>query len=65
MISEMTLCAEPETELREVMQVFSQQKLEVLPVVDDKQKVVGILTQNDLLQTILKISELEEKKFFS
>lgn len=65
MVSEMTLCAEPETELKEVMQVFSEQKLEVLPVVDDKQKVVGILTQNDLLQTMLKISELEEKKFFS
>ncbi|MGE3715111.1 MAG: HPP family protein [Simkaniaceae bacterium] len=64
MTASRTLCAEPETLLAEVMQVFAEQNLEVLPVVDEKQKVIGILTQNDLLQTMLKISKLEEKKFF-
>ena len=58
MTAEMTLCAEPDTELSELIQVFSEQKLEVIPIVDEKQKVVGILTQNDLLQTMLKISKL-------
>ncbi|NGX50488.1 MAG: Inosine-5'-monophosphate dehydrogenase [Chlamydiae bacterium] len=53
-----TLCAEPHTELSEVIQVFSVHKLEVLPVVDKERKVVGLLTQNELLHTMLKISKL-------
>jgi len=53
-----TLCADPHTELSEVIQVFSEHKLEVLPVVDKEQKIIGILTQNELLQTMLKIVKL-------
>jgi len=60
--AEKTLCAEPHTELSEVMQVFLELNLEVLPVVDEKQRIVGILTQNDLLQTMLKVSKLLPSK---
>lgn len=57
--AEQTLCAEPETELADIMKVFSDQAVEVVPVIDKKHNVVGILTQNELLQTMLKISNLK------
>ena len=57
--AEQTLCAEPETELADIMKVFSDQSVEVVPVLDKKHNVVGILTQNELLQTMLKISNLK------
>ena len=57
--AEQTLCAEPETELADIMKVFSDQAVEVVPVIDKKHNVVGILTQNELLQTMLKISSLK------
>ncbi len=57
--AEKTLCAEPETELADIIKVFLDQAVEVVPVIDKKHNVVGILTQNELLQTMLKISNLK------
>lgn len=53
-----TLCADPETELAEILDVFSNEKIEAVPIVDKKTKVIGILTQNDLIQTMIKITNL-------
>lgn len=54
-----TLCAEPETELSDILEVFSHEKIEAVPIVDKKEKIVGILTQNDLIQTMIKITNLK------
>lgn len=54
-----TLCADPETELSDILDVFSQEKIEAVPIVDKKEKVVGILTQSDLIQTMIKITNLK------
>ncbi|MDN3508873.1 MAG: CBS domain-containing protein [Candidatus Neptunochlamydia sp.] len=54
-----TLCADPETEFAEILDVFSAEKIEAVPIVDKKVKVVGILTQNDLIQTMIKITNLK------
>jgi len=54
-----TLCAEVDTEFSELIQVFSEKSLEAVPVMDETHQVVGILTQNDLLQTMIKISSLD------
>lgn len=54
-----TLCAEPETELLEILQVFRDQNVEAVPVVDKEERVVGILTQGELLQTMLKITNMK------
>lgn len=54
-----TLCADPETELAEILTVFSTEKIEAVPIVDKKAKVIGILTQNDLIQTMIKITNLK------
>lgn len=51
-----TLCADPETELSDILDVFSAEKIEAVPIVDKKEKIVGILTQNDLIQTMIKIT---------
>lgn len=59
--SDHTLCAAPDTDIVEVIKVFSNQKIEAVPVVDSKEKVVGILTQNELFQTILKMGHLFPK----
>lgn len=53
-----TLCAEPDTELGEIMHVFNDQAIEAVPVVNQSQHVVGMLTKNELLETILKITKL-------
>ena len=58
-----TLCAEPSTELSEVIQVFSNEKIEAVPVIDEQEKIVGILTQNELLQTMMKIATIDKKGF--
>ena len=55
-LSGRTLCVEPTTALEEVVEVFFNEKIEAVPVVDESDQVVGILTQNDLLKTIIKIS---------
>jgi CBS-domain-containing membrane protein len=56
-----TLCADPETELAEILEVFSKEKIEAVPIIDKKAKVVGILTQNDLIQTMIKITNLKPR----
>lgn len=57
-IAKKTICAEEKTNLQEVIQVFFDENLEAVPVLDDQQKVLGILSRNDLLQTMLKVSHL-------
>ncbi|MCB1106754.1 MAG: CBS domain-containing protein [Chlamydiia bacterium] len=59
MTASKTLCADPDTELGEIMKVFSDHTVEAIPVVDKAHQVVGMLTQNDLLQTMLKITHLK------
>lgn len=59
-VSKKTLCAEETTHFKEVIQVFFRENLEVVPILDDQQKIVGILTRNDLFQTMLKVSQLRD-----
>ncbi|MBF5058686.1 HPP family protein [Candidatus Neptunochlamydia vexilliferae] len=61
LVSEHTLCADPETEVSEAIQVFTDHSIEAVPVVDAKEKVVGILTQNELLQTMIKMTHIFPK----
>jgi len=57
-ISKETICADESTNLHEVIQVFFNENLEAVPILDNQQKVLGILSRNDLLQTMLKVSQL-------
>lgn len=42
-------CVRPETPLAEVVDTFLERKFGAVPVLDDKHRLVGILTQHDLL----------------
>lgn len=57
-VSKETLCADKSANLNEVIQVFFDKNLEAVPVVDEEQKVLGILSKNELLQTMIKVSHL-------
>ena len=57
-VSKETLCAEESANLHDVIQVFFDENLEAVPVVDEDQKVLGILSKNELLQTMMKVSHL-------
>ena len=57
-VSKETLCADQSTNLNEVIQVFFDENLDALPIVDDDHKVLGILSKNELLQTMIKVSHL-------
>jgi len=60
-IGERTLCADADTNLQEIIQVFFHESVEAVPIVDQDQKVIGMLSRNDLLYTILKISNLRDR----
>ena len=53
-----TLCASPNTHLNHVLLACFKEKIEAVPVIDEKHRVLGILMRTDLLRTMLKISEL-------
>ena len=57
-VSKETLCADEGTNLNEVIQVFFEENLDAVPIIDDEQKVLGILSKNELLQTMVKVSHL-------
>ncbi len=61
LVADRTLCADPDTAVAEAIQVFSDHKIEAVPVVDSKEKVVGILTQSELLQTMIKMTHIFPK----
>lgn len=54
-----TLCADSETDLQEVMQVFFKENIEAVPVINADQTVIGILSRTDLLKTMLKVSQIK------
>lgn len=57
-VSSETLCADEETHLQEVIQVFFDENLEAVPIVNQEHQVLGVLSRNDLFHTILKVSQL-------
>ncbi|WP_420422601.1 HPP family protein [Simkania sp.] len=58
LVSKETLCADESTNLNEVIQVFFDENLDAVPIIDDEHKVLGILSKNELLQTMIKVSHL-------
>ena len=61
-VSNKTVCADPETHIQEVIQVFFDENLEAVPIVDEQHRVVGVLSRNDLLKTMLKVSHIRPLK---
>ncbi len=53
------ICARPESEMGEVATVFMERREQVVPVVNERDELVGILTRGDLIRTIGKIADLD------
>ena len=46
------LTVTPRTDIRAAMQLMSDRKIRHLPVVDDQQRLVGMVTQSDLVRAL-------------
>jgi len=57
-VSNTTLCADPKTNIQDVIKVFFDENVEAVPIVDKHHRVVGVLSRNDLLKTMLKVSHI-------
>ncbi len=59
LIHQHVLTATPEAGLTEVVQVMLEHRIDSMPVVDHKGALVGIITQSDILRTVLNQAPLE------
>ena len=48
------ICVEPQTPLKEVIEILLKNRIERIPVVEDK-KMVGLITQRKILNAVLDI----------
>jgi|GEM_PF-3515273 len=60
-MTEEVLCADESTDVDLLAEVLFEEKIKFVPVIDEKKKVVGIVTRNDILRTVLKINALRFK----
>ena len=58
-MSHQVLVASPDTEMREVARVLFHERIGCMPIVDDAQLLVGIITRSDVLRTLLVEAPLE------
>lgn len=58
MISDV-LCAHPDTEIRLIADVMFKERIGALPIVDENEQVVGMLTRTDILRTVVNEAPLE------
>jgi CBS domain-containing protein len=49
------LISRPNTEISHIAQIFVEEKIGSMPIIDEKDKLVGILTRSDILRTLVKI----------
>lgn len=64
MIADLTSVSE-DTTIKEVLKILSRQRLVGLPVVDNEQKVIGIITESDIVKACLPdyYKELQNPSF--
>ena len=53
------LSASPDTEIREIARLFFQERIGAMPVVNDHDELVGILTRSDILRTLVNNAPFE------
>jgi acetoin utilization protein AcuB/CBS domain-containing protein len=59
-MSESPITITPETGLREAALLMIENKIGGLPVVDDQQRVLGIITESDMFEVLVQRLEAEE-----
>lgn len=58
-MTERVLCANPIAGIREIAHIFFDESIHSLPIVDDNDHVVGIITRSDVLNTVMKIDRIK------
>ena len=53
------LSATPDTEIRVIARVMFEERIGAMPLVNDQEKVVGILTRSDILRTVVNEAPFE------
>lgn len=53
------LTATPDTNIREVARVLFEARIGCMPIVDDEDQVVGIITRSDILRALIKHAPLD------
>ncbi len=55
------ITVKPETPLEEAARVMLEEKIGALPVVDDEGRLVGIVTQHDMLRLLVSVLQTQEQ----
>lgn len=53
--------ASDDTDVKEMAQLFFEKRVRMLPIVDRQSRVIGVVTQGDLLRTMVKVSRVGRK----
>ncbi len=53
------LSASPKTKIREIARIFFQERIGAMPLVNDHDELVGILTRSDILRTVVNEAPFE------
>ncbi len=59
LMRQQVLVASPQTEIRELARVMYEQRVGAVPIVDDGEKLVGIVTRSDILRSLINHAPLE------
>lgn len=55
------ICAEGETDIGQIAQVFVEEKLGAVPIVSKEGKLKGIVTRSDILRTLVQVAPIEQR----
>ncbi len=55
------LTAHPATEVSLIAKIFINEKVGAMPIVDENDNLVGIITRSDILRTFVKIDDTDQK----
>ncbi|MEZ4753527.1 MAG: CBS domain-containing protein [Bdellovibrionota bacterium] len=58
-MSRPVLCARAQTEIRLIAQVLFKERIGAMPIVDENQELVGIITRSDILRAVVNQAPLE------
>ncbi|MFC1747327.1 HPP family protein [Pseudomonadota bacterium] len=56
---ERVVVATPETEIREIAGVFFRQHIGAMPIINDKENLIGIITRSDILRALVNRAPFE------
>jgi len=57
------LTVKPDDTMEEVAEILLKNKISAVTVIDDKEKVVGIISRSDMLEFIKEVTEIEKIRY--